>query len=194
MKTKIFTLSLAICGDSLTWTLENNVLTISGTGEMTNYDYGNAPWDDLPISTAIIQSSVTSIGDYAFCNCENLTSVTIPNSVTSIGECAFYDCSSLTSISIPNSVASIGDGAFYYCSGLTSVTIPNSVTSIGDYAFFGCSSLTSPVYNSHVFAYLPTSYSGAYTIPSGIESIGGNREHWWGCFRLLQQSDFCCHP
>ena len=54
------------------------------------------------------------------------------------------------------------------------MTIPNSVTSIGNYAFSGCTGLTSPVYNAHVFAYLPTSYSGAYTIPDGIESIAGS--------------------
>ena len=58
--------------------------------------------------------SVTSIGDYAFCNCSGLTSVTIGNGVTSIGEFAFYGCSDLTSVSIPNSVTSIGASAFEY--------------------------------------------------------------------------------
>ena len=78
---------------------------------------------------------------------------------------------------IPNSVTSIGSYAFYNCSGLTSVTIPNSVTSIGSDVFYGCSSLTNPVYNSHVFAYLPTSFSGPFTIPNGIESIAGGAFH-----------------
>ena len=50
--------------------------------------------------------------------------------VTSIGKYAFYDCDGLTSITIPNSVTSIGDCAFSYCRGLTSITIPNSVTII----------------------------------------------------------------
>ncbi len=102
-----------------------------------------------------------------------MTSLTIGNSVTSIGISAFTDCRGLTSITIPNSVTSIGSSAFRGCSGLTSITIPNSVTSIGDAAFQGCSHLTSPVYNAHVFAFMPTSYSGAYTIPEGIESIAG---------------------
>ena len=73
--------------------------------------------------------------------------------------------------SVTYSVTSIGYCAFQSCRGLTSVTIPNSVTSIGGDAFSGCSGLTSPVYNAHMFACLPTSYSGAYTIPDGIESI-----------------------
>ena len=36
--------------------------------------------------------SVTSIGDFAFSYCSDLTAVTIPNSVTSIGSGAFYKC------------------------------------------------------------------------------------------------------
>ena len=86
---------------------------------------------------------VTSIGNYAFRDCYELTSITIPDSVTSIGGGAFYECSSLTSITIPNSVTSIGTWAFRHCTGLTSITIPDSVTSIGNEAFAYCSSLTS---------------------------------------------------
>ena len=130
----------------------------------------------------IIPNSVTSIGDGAFYGCSSLTSITIPNSVTSIGGSAFWDCSSLTSVTIPNSVTSIGEEAFRNCSGLTSVTIPNSVTSIGDYAFNNCSSLTKPVYNAHCFAYMPTSYEGAYTIPEGIKQIAGGA--FSGCRNL----------
>lgn len=47
-----------------------------------------------------IPSDVTSIGDYAFRSCQNLTSVTIPSSVTSIGAAAFYGCTGLTSVTI----------------------------------------------------------------------------------------------
>ena len=101
-----------------------------------------------------IPNSVTSIGEYAFCECSGLTSMTIPNSVTSIGNDTFRRCSGLTSMTIPNSVTSIGDRAFKDCSGLTSVTIGNSVTSIGEYAFLGCSRLTS------------------VTIPNSVTSIG----------------------
>ncbi|MBR0064693.1 MAG: leucine-rich repeat domain-containing protein, partial [Paludibacteraceae bacterium] len=151
MRKKLFTFFLAIaasigslfaesgtCGDNLTWNLTDGVLTISGTGKMTDFSYPDyGPWysSRSSIKTVNIGDGVTSIGDDAFYNCSALTSVTIGNSVTSIGNYAFYECRSLTSVTIPNSVTSIGDGAFYNCSSLTSVTIPNSVTTIGEYAF-----------------------------------------------------------
>ena len=160
------------------------------TAKVTSQNYGSPYWSTT-ITTANIPDSVTynsvtysvtSIGEGAFRNCDSLTSVTIPNSVTSIGYGAFWNCSGLTSVTIPNSVTSIGNRAFDGCSGLSSVTIPDSVTSIGNYAFSNCSGLTSPVYNAHVFAFMPTTYSGAYTIPDGIESIAGGA--FYGCSGL----------
>lgn len=62
---------------------------------------------------------VTSIGNSAFSNCSNLTSIAIPEGVTSIGNSAFANCSNLTSIVIPEGVTSIGDKTFYYCNSLT---------------------------------------------------------------------------
>ena len=139
MKTKLFSLALALlmsvslfaqcgtCGPNLTWTLQNGVLTISGSGNMNDYSYGNAPWYSYRLS---------------------ITSITIPNSVTSIGEWAFQYCSRLTSITIPNSVTSIGISAFRNCSSLTSITIPDSVISIGNYAFENCNRLDSVIWNA----------------------------------------------
>ena len=86
---------------------------------------------------------MTSIDEYAFSGCTNLTNITIPDSVTSIGNGAFNRCRSLTSIIIPDSVTSIGKYAFYGCESLTSITIPDSVISIGERAFEDCTSLTS---------------------------------------------------
>ena len=83
-----------------------------------------------------------SIGDWAFDNCSNLTSITIPESVTSISSHAFFGCRSLTSITIPESVTSIGSSAFFQCYALaevynySSLTIANNISNgnVGSYA------------------------------------------------------------
>ena len=174
------------CGGNLTWILDSEgTLTISGTGAMTDYSYGSkAPWFNSrwSIKSVTIGNSVTSIGDYAFYDCDGLTSVTIGNSVTSIGDYAFFDCDGLTKVTIPDSVISIGYSAFSYCRSLTSVTIPDSVTSIGDYAFSNCTGLTEINYNakavtdltsiSHVFYNAGTAGSGIkVTFGDGVEKI-----------------------
>ncbi len=84
--------------------------------------------------------AVTSIGDSAFCNCLELSSITLPSSVTSIGDSAFYHCSTLDSIKIPSTVTSLGNCAFAYA-GITTITIPKHITSIGDSAFYDCTKL-----------------------------------------------------
>ena len=63
------------------------------------------------------------IGDYAFKNCSDLTSLTLPSSVTRIGDYAFKNCSGLTSLTLPSSVTAIGGSAFEGCSGLTSIYV-----------------------------------------------------------------------
>lgn len=93
------------------------------------------------LTSIIIPKSVIEIYPYAFASC-NFTSITIPDSVITIGGFAFYECNLLSHIDIPDSVTSIGSYAFYNCSSLASITIPDSVTSIGSGAFGECSSLT----------------------------------------------------
>ena len=128
----------------------------------------NTVYDSRDDCNAIIKKETNTL----IHGCKNTK---IPSSVTRIGERAFWDCSELTSIEIPSSVTRIGYGAFDGCSGLTSITveagnamydsrdnsnalietktntlilgckstkIPSSVTSIGESAFEDCSGLT----------------------------------------------------
>ena len=140
----------ATTNDNVYWVLDGyGTLTISGSGAMEGYDKSTnkAPWNDsiATIKTVVIENGVTNVGDYAFCNCTNLTSVTIPDSVESIGTGTFWGCSNLQSVTIPKKVTSIGSSTFNSCANLTSVTIPDKVTSIGVAAFYGCTSLESVV-------------------------------------------------
>ena len=141
---------------------ENKTAEVTYQEGYSSENYSGLTTADIPATVVYNDDeySVTSIGEWTFYGCDNLTSVTIPNSVTSIGDYAFCGCSSLTSITIGSSVTSIGDYAFDYCTSLTSVTIPNSVTSIGGSAFCGCSSLTS------------------VTIPNSVTNIGERAFAW----------------
>ena len=92
------------------------------------------------LTSVTIPSSVTSIGEYAFSNC-NMISVTLPNSITSISNGTFDGCSRLASLTIPNSITSIGNSAFNSCSGIRNLIIGREVASIGSSAFEGCSGI-----------------------------------------------------
>ena len=163
----------------LTWALSSGgTLTISGKGEMPNYDSNplNTPWPNEIITDVIIKKGVTSIGDGAFNLCTGLTSIAIPNSVTSIGNYAFAYCISLTSIAIPNSVTYIGNIAFANCISLTSIIIPNSVTNIESGTFSGCIGLTSVIIPNSVTTIGGSTFSGCtgltfITIPNSVTSI-----------------------
>jgi hypothetical protein len=50
------------------------------------------------VGVIVFDDNITTIGNYAFSGCSNLTSVTIGDSVTTIGDYAFCWCSSLTSV------------------------------------------------------------------------------------------------
>ena len=63
---------------------------------------------------------VTSMGDHAFANRLNLTSVTVPNSVTNIGNYEFYNCPSLTGVYFQGNVPTTG---LYMFSGDNNATV-----------------------------------------------------------------------
>ena len=119
--------------------------------------------------------SVTTIGDWAFTGCKDLTSITIPNSVTTIGSYAFGGCRGLTSITIPNSVEIISKSAFEGCRGFTSLTIPNSVKSIYDSAFDDCRGLNSVTIGNGVTFMGKTVFGGCSSLSSIIVQNGNTK-------------------
>lgn len=98
------------CGTGVTWALdESGVLTISGTGDMNDFEYTElapehihctSPWyaNAINIRTVIIAEGVTRIGQNAFHDCRNLTRVFIPASVVCISFDSFAGIDDLTDV------------------------------------------------------------------------------------------------
>ena len=114
---------------------------------------------------------MTTIGDYAFSYCFNLTSIEIPASVTSIGKEAFCDCSGLESISVAagnpaydsrnNCNALIETGTNTLIQGCKNTVIPADVTGIGDQAFKDCTELNSiTIYAPSLTTYGKEAFAG----------------------------------
>ena len=144
--------------------LKGDVTTIAGSSQDETSIFNDEEQDEN-IASVVIPSQITSIGDYAFCECSELASVTIPSSVTSIGESAFRGCTGLTSVTIPDSVTSIGGNAFNNCTSLASVTcFATTPPALGTYAFESIDTNTCSVPEASIQAYKDdASWSAAFT-------------------------------
>ncbi len=145
----------------LTTTADGYIFYIDGD---TRYLIGKT---DAYVATTLTlpancNGSTYEIYDYAFYNCDFLTSVTIPEGVTNISYFAFGYCDSLTSITISASVMSIRNYAFDDCASLANVTFAENsqLKNIGHAAFRGCTSLIT------------------FTIPASVTSIGNEAFSW----------------
>lgn len=93
------------------------------------------------IGKIVFNGPILTVGEAAFANSANLSSVTLPSNVQKIDKDAFTGCTALASVTLSNSLVSIENYAFYGCSALAEVVLPSRVSMIGDYAFAHCSSL-----------------------------------------------------
>lgn len=128
------------------------IFGVNGEPGIQNYVFTNSTISNSEfqnngfITRLILGTSCAVIGDSAFQNNANLAgALYIPDSVTTIGQSAFRNCPQFTSLRLPNnpSFTNIDNTCFSDCTGLTSVTIPDNVTDIGAVVFSGCSNLTS---------------------------------------------------
>lgn len=180
------------CGPSAYWSFDSSTgtLTISGSGAMNDYEYGDYPWMDYrdSIQTIVIGDQITQIGRYAFTGTACST-IKFGKNVRSIGERAFLECRNLNGdLTLPDSVQTIGAGAFQGCEKLSGdLTIPDSVVEIGEGAFRDCKNLNGTLTlgkNLRTIgkeAFYWCAFTGSLTIPEGVAEIAD------GAFSSLHQ-------
>ena len=154
------------CGSNVKWRLntEEGLLTIYGTGNMSNYSR-TPPWASYKdsITQVEVQPGVTSIGNYAFYEHSALLSVELPDTIRSLGLGSFAWAESLTSIHIPEGVTSIPEDCFWACLSMTEISLPSTVRTIGQGAFYS------------------TDITGI-NLPAGLTDIG--EDAFWQCYEL----------
>lgn len=169
------------CGENVFWQIDyDGNLIIDGTGPMSNWNNeSDVPWHNLRnfINNVSFYGQVTTIGNYAFKNCKNITNITVPESVTSIGVYSFGICNQLTDISLHDNITSVGNYAFAYCPLLTNITIPDSVTDFGIGVFCGCQTLTNVSLPKNLTAIGRDTFNGCskletILIPNSVTDIG----------------------
>lgn len=129
-------LRLPFVGESVTGSGKTHLGWIFGA---TTYDYNSTK---IPASLKTVEVLCNRIGDYAFYNASDLTTVVLSTDVDSIGKYSFYGCCSLEEIYLGDTLSSVGAYAFKNCLKLSTIAVPKTVEIIGYAAFEGCNSLT----------------------------------------------------
>lgn len=111
----------------------------------------------------VIDNDVVGISNYAFYQCDKITSVTIADSVKTIGRSAFYQCTGLETVKLPSTLEVIQDYTFYGCSQLVLPKLPNTLKSIGRSAFYKCALKNANGEDTD---------NDVLTIPNSVETIG----------------------
>lgn len=117
-----------------------------------------------------LPSTVTTVGDYAFRNCQ-IETFHFADGLTSIGKYAFYN-SSVKEVSLPSTVKQIPTGLFQKCADLTTVHLGKNTEMLGDYVFDGC-----PITNLYISAPTPPYCSNKTFASSGNNIFSTCRVH-----------------
>ena len=124
--------------------------SFSGCSNIEELDLSNSKLTSIPegafaycknLKTIKLPSTITSIGDEAFYNCQSLTNIEGLDkcNLKSIGSAAFSNCKALENLDFSQSTfTNVPSKAFNGCSALAKITLPNTLTTIGGYAFYAC--------------------------------------------------------
>ena len=178
--TTIWTGTFSGCKGLTSVTIESNALmTTVGKGE----DYGNTTrsmkdFFGNQVKEYVIGNSVSTIGDFTFSGCTNLTAMIIPYSVKKIGKYAFDGCTSMTSVTIGSSVETMSAQAFRNCPLLSMKIYRKTPPSLTDLSY----SVASKEY------YFPDIENITLIVPRGCKTTYKNHP-FWGGFRAYMEFD-----
>lgn len=135
------------------------------------------PVQEEPVVDYVAPDGTTTIGEFAFQDCETLETVVLPEGVTTIGASAFVGCTNLKSVKLPSTLTTINGSAFSGCTALESIQLPGSLEILGDEAFKGCSALTSLTVPKNLTSWGTGAFSGCtgltqLTLSQGLTAIG----------------------
>ncbi len=147
--------------------IEGCLVEISSKTLIKGFNNGKIPAD----------GSVTTLGEFAFSGCEELTAITVPDCVEVIGARAFSDCQKLQSITLPKNLTAVRAGVFAGCTELAGITLPNTVETVGVSAFSGCTKLTGITLPEKLaviqrFAFANCTALTEISIPASVDDIG----------------------
>lgn len=164
--------------------------SFSGCSNIEELDLSNSKLTSIPegafaycknLKTIKLPSTITSIGDEAFYNCQSLTNIEGLDkcNLKSIGSAAFSNCKALENLDFSQSTfTNVPSKAFNGCSALAKITLPNTLTTIGGYAFYACYSIpqldlsNTALTTLENYALYQMRETTKLSLPDSISSIG----------------------
>lgn len=164
--------------------------SFSGCSNIEELDLSNSKLTSIPegafaycknLKTIKLPSTITSIGDEAFYNCQSLTNIKGLDkcNLKSIGSAAFSNCKALENLDFSKSTfTNVPSKAFNGCSALAKITLPNTLTTIGGYALYACYGIpqldlsNTALTTLENYALYQMRETTKFSLPNSISSIG----------------------
>ena len=164
--------------------------SFSGCSNIEELDLSNSKLTSIPegafaycknLKTIKLPSTITSIGDEAFYNCQSLTNIEGLDkcNLKSIGSAAFSNCKALENLDFSKSTfTNVPSKAFNGCSALAKITLPDTLTTIGGYAFYACYGIpqldlsNTALTTLENYALYQMRETTKFSLPDSISSIG----------------------
>ncbi len=131
------------------------------------------------ISTLTLSDKLTEAGSYAFAGCDGIGSAVLPAKLKTIPQAMFESCGSLKAVTLGSGTKTVGQSAFARCEALNTVTLNKGLTKISDFAFQNCLNLKSIKFKAKLKKLGKSAFAGcskltSVKIPKKITEIPDN--------------------